>query len=328
MQVATADRRTSTAKRARLPLLDNPRFLGAAMLLPAVLYIVLLVGIPFLLAITFSFTDVTTGKSALNFVGLENFRRAFADTNFIKALANTFIFTIVSQILIVVCANVLALALSQQFPGKRIVRFLILLPWATPAALCALGWWWMLQSQYSPLTTIGKGLGIFAPNAYIVYLGFDRLFGLQVPGPTSNYWIGLNTSGLFVVLVHVWRMIPLSTVIIMAGLTSISQDIRDAAKVDGASFFQEWWYITLPLLRSITAVAMLFSIVFIFTDMAVVRVLTLGNNDTHVLASWAYFKGIEGGSLAEGAATAVFLLPMLIAVAVFMLRLARRVEVA
>ncbi|MBX3066060.1 MAG: sugar ABC transporter permease [Anaerolineae bacterium] len=326
MQAATADQNSSTKPPSR-PLTDNARFLGAAMLLPAVLYIILLVGVPFILAIAFSFTSVTTGNPDLKFVGLDTFKAILSDSQFLKALINTVIFTVISQILIVLCANILALALSQKFPGKRIIRFLILLPWATPVALGALGWWWMVQPQYSPLTTIGKGLGLFLPNAYIVYLAPNRLFGVQVPGPSGSYFLGLNLTGLFVILVHVWRMLPMSTVIIMAGLTSIDHEIRDAAKVDGANFFQEYWHITLPLLRSITAVAMLFSIVFTFTDMAVVRVLTLGNNDTHVLASWAYFKGIEGGNLAEGAAIAVFLLPLLIAVAVFMLRLARRVEV-
>jgi multiple sugar transport system permease protein len=162
----------------------------------------------------------------------------------------------------------------------------------------------------------------------MVWLGPTRVIGAMVPGTNGQqYWLGLNMAGLAVITVHIWRMLPMSTVIIMAGLTSIPAEIKDAATVDGVNFLQEFWYITLPLLRPITAVAFLFGVVFTFTDMAVVRVLTTGNNDTHVLASWAFFKGIEGGNLSEGAATAVFLLPVLIAIAIFMLRLARRTEV-
>ena len=130
-------------------------------------------------------------------------------------------------------------------------------------------------------------------------------------------------------LVHVWRTLPLATVILLAGLTAIPQDIRDAANVDGAGFFRQFFYIRMPLLLPIMAVAVLYGIVFTFTDMTVVYLLTRGGppiDSTQVLASWAYFKGIEGGNLAQGAATAVFLFPALVGVAALMLRAARRAE--
>ncbi len=320
--------RVKAARVRTRSLFDNERFLGSVFLLPAILYIVLLVGIPFLLAIALSFTDATTGKPTFTFVGLDTFNRVIHDANFQRALLNTLGFTFVSQAVILVLANILAPALTQKFPGKWIVRFLILLPWATPVALATLGWWWMLNSVYNPFNFILRGLGLIGPNADMVWLGPDRLVGLYLSGTNGQaQWWGLNLSGLCIILVHVWRMLPMSTVIIMAGLTSIPPEIKDAATVDGASFWQEFLYITFPLLRPITAVAFLFGVIFTFTDMAVVRVLTAGNNDTHVLASWAFFKGIEGGNLSEGAATAIFLLPVLIGVAVVMLRMARRAEV-
>jgi multiple sugar transport system permease protein len=315
-------------KASTRSILDNERILGSVLLIPAVVYIALLVGIPFLMAIAFSFTNVTTGNTTLNFVGFETFSRVIQDTNFQRALINTFGFTFISQGLMLVLANILALALTQKFPGKRLVRLLILLPWATPVALGALGWWWMLDAVYNPFNFMLRGVGLLGPNTDMVWLGPTRVIGAMVPGTNGQqYWLGLNMAGLAVITVHIWRMLPMSTVIIMAGLTSIPAEIKDAATVDGVNFLQEFWYITLPLLRPITAVAFLFGVVFTFTDMAVVRVLTTGNNDTHVLASWAFFKGIEGGNLSEGAATAVFLLPVLIAIAIFMLRLARRTEV-
>jgi multiple sugar transport system permease protein len=124
-------------------------------------------------------------------------------------------------------------------------------------------------------------------------------------------------------------MLPMSTVILMAGLSSISPDIKDAVQVDGVGFWREWREVTLPLLRPILVVALLFGIIFTFTDMTVVFVLTRGgpNNATQVLPSWAYFKGIDGGNLAEGAATVIFMLPVLLGVAITMLRIARRAEV-
>jgi multiple sugar transport system permease protein len=324
---ATMDRAKAARVKTR-SIFDSERFLGSVLLLPAVVYITLLVGIPFVLAIAFSFTDVTTGNTALTFVGLDTFKRVVQDTNFQHALVNTIGFTFISQAVILVLANILAPALTQKFRGKWIVRFLILLPWATPVALATLGWWWMLHAVYNPFNFMLRGLGIIGPNDQMVWLGPQRLVGIFLPGPNGQpQWWGLNLSGLMVILVHVWRMLPMSTVIIMAGLTSIPPEIKDAATVDGTNFLQEFWYVTMPLLRPITAVAFLFGVIFTFTDMAVVRVLTTGNNDTHVLASWAFFKGIEGGNLSEGAATAVFLLPVLIGVAVMMLRIARRAEV-
>jgi multiple sugar transport system permease protein len=325
---ATIDRAEAKKARKSRSLFDNERFLGSVLLAPAVIYIVLLVGIPFLLAIAFSFTDVTTGNPTLNFVGLDTFSRVVQDTNFQHALFNTLVFTTISQVVVIILANILAPALTQKFPGKWLVRFLILLPWATPVALATLGWWWMLDSVYNPFNYLLHGVGLLGAGDSMIWLGPQRLVGLTLPNAHGDpQWWGLNLSGLMIILVNVWRLLPMSTVIIMAGLTSIPPEIKDAATVDGANFLQEFWYVTVPLLRPITAVAFLFGVVFTFTDMAVVRVLTTGNNDTHVLASWAFFKGIEGGSLSEGAATAVFLLPVLVGVAIMMLRIARRAEV-
>ena len=129
--------------------------------------------------------------------------------------------------------------------------------------------------------------------------------------------------------VQVWRTLPLATVINLGGLSSIPQDIHDAASIDGAGFFRTMFQITIPLVLPILLVAVLFGFVFAFTDMIVVWVLTRGGpyDMTQVLASLAFFKGIEGGNLSEGAATAIFLLPVLIGVAIMMLRIARRSEV-
>ncbi|GKT09188.1 hypothetical protein DSTSK_24930 [Desulforhabdus sp. TSK] len=124
-------------------------------------------------------------------------------------------------------------------------------------------------------------------------------------------------------------MLPLATVILLAGLSSISHEILEAAEIDGAGFWRRLFHIQVPLLLPIMSIALLFGIVFTFTDMTVVYVLTRGGpvQSTQVLASWAFFKGIEGGDLAQGAAIALFLFPMLAGVAVLMLKLARRREV-
>lgn len=134
---------------------------------------------------------------------------------------------------------------------------------------------------------------------------------------------------LSVILVHTWRLLPLATVILLAGLTSIPQEVLDAAEVDGAGFWRRLFQIMIPMLLPIMTVAVLFGIVFTFTDITVVYLLTQGGpvHSTQVLASWAFFKGIEAGDLAQGAAVALFLFPAMAGVAVLMLRLARRTEV-
>jgi multiple sugar transport system permease protein len=297
--------------------LDREGLLGPVMLLPAVIYIVALVGFPLVLALIYSISDVNVGDQSIDLVGLRNFREALATPTFRVALVNTLLFTLVSQVVVIILGNILALVLSASFPGKRLVRFLILLPWTTPIALGVIGWLWLLDGLYSPIDAFLRMIGVLGP---------DTLFG---PGRNMLWLAQADTARLSVVLVHVWRTLPLATVILLAGLTAIPQDIRDAANVDGAGFFRQLFYIRLPLLLPIMAVAVLYGIVFTFTDMTVVYLLTRGGppvDSTQVLASWAYFKGIEGGNLAQGAATAVFLFPALVGVAALMLRAARRAE--
>ncbi|HYJ12031.1 MAG TPA: sugar ABC transporter permease [Thermomicrobiales bacterium] len=301
-------------------LLDNERVLGPLMLLPAVVYIIALVAIPLVLAVLYAFSNVTvatphiTGRDS--FVGFDNFRAILNDDVFRKALRNTVAFTLISQVIVIIFANILALILAADFHGKRFVRFLILLPWTTPIALGVLGWFWMLDSVYSPIDYVLRELGLLGPGSRF--------------GPGRNmYWLGkTDLAQLSVVTVHVWRILPLATVILLAGLSSIPQDVKDAANVDGAGFWRQLFYIRLPLLLPIMAVATLFSIVYTFTDLTVSLVLTRGGpvNDTQVLSTWAYFKGIQGGNLAQGAAIALFLLPVLVAIAIGMLRLARRTD--
>ena len=130
------------------------------LLLPAVIYIIALVGIPLVMAVIYSLSDVTVGDQSIDFVGLRNFQDALSDNTFRTALRNTFLFTIVSQIVVLVLANILALVLSADFHGKRLVRFLVLLPWTTPIALGVLGWLWTLDNVYSPIDYILRQIGL------------------------------------------------------------------------------------------------------------------------------------------------------------------------
>jgi multiple sugar transport system permease protein len=143
-------------------------------------------------------------------------------------------------------------------------------------------------------------------------------------------WLGKPLlAQLSVILVQVWRMVPLSAVILIAGLTSIPTDILDQAEVDGSRFWRTLFEVKLPMILPIMIIALLFSTIFTFSDMTVVFVLTRGGpvDYTQVLASWSYFVGIQGGNLSQGAAISLFLFPLLLVVAIIMLRMAHRTEV-
>jgi multiple sugar transport system permease protein len=242
---------------------------------------------------------------------LRNFRRAFDDPVFWRSLGNTLLFTVVSMVLIVLLGKVLANVLVADFRGKWLVRFLVLLPWTTPVALSSISWLWLLDSIYSPIDWMLRQLGLLGPGQNMYWLGRP----------------GLAMSS--VIAVHVWRLVPLAAVIMMAGLVAIPRDIEEAARVDGAGYWRRMFEVTIPLVLPVVAVAALFGAIFTFTDMAVVRVLTRGgpNDSTQVLASWAFYRGIEGGDVAQGAAVALFLFPLLLAAAIAILRSVRRIEV-
>jgi multiple sugar transport system permease protein len=298
---------------------DQEGLLGILFLLPAVVYIVALVGIPFLIALAFSFSDVTAGNTSLDFVGLRNFQAILRTPQFRTSLGNTVLFTVISQIIIIVLANILALILSTDFRGKWFARFLIMLPWATPIALGTIGWLWLLDSKFSPIDWVLRDLNLLGQSGAL--LGSQR----------NLFYLGrLELAKASIILIYVWRMLPLSAVILMAGLTSIPQDILDQADVDGSSFFRTLFQVKLPLIFPIMSIALLFSLIFTVGDMAIVYVLTRGGPVfyTQILPTWAYYKGIESGALAEGAATALFLFPVLLAVAILVLRFSRRTEVS
>jgi multiple sugar transport system permease protein len=287
------------------------RRLGVIMLAPALVYILLLVAVPFALAVILSLTNSSAGSLDFSFVGVRNFADVVASPVFRRALRNTFVFTAVSQLTVIVLGNILARALLKKFRGKSVVRFLILMPWAAPISLATLGWLWIFDSTFSVVNWLLKVVGWLGPGQWY-------------------YWLGDPTLGMAaIIVIHVWRMLPFSTVILLAGLTSIPAEVHEAADIDAAGPFAKAFQVTLPMMLPILTVAVLFGAVFTFTDMSVVYLLTRGGpyNSTHVLTSLAFQEGVLGGDVGRGAAIAIFLLPVLVVMAVLMLRVSRRAEV-
>lgn len=285
--------------------------LGFAMFSPAVFYIALLIGAPFCLAIFYAFSDARIGGGPLHYVGFENFRSILQSPSFRSALKNSIIFTVAAQIIVMVCANILSIALEKPFRGRGVVRYLILLPWVAPVSLGTIGWKWILDSIYSVITWA------------LVALGFVNKY-------SPPMWLGQEGLAITsVILVHCWRLIPFSTVILLAGRSAIPKEIPEAASIDGAGFWRTLFQINLPIMTPILGVAVLFGTIFTFTDLAVVNLLTNGGpyDSTQTLPNLAFTQGIQGSDLAAGAAISVFLVPVLVAIAYLMLRVANRAEV-
>jgi multiple sugar transport system permease protein len=281
------------------------------MFMPAILYIVALVGVPFVMAFVYSVSDAKVGSVHYHFVGLKNFIDILHNPTFIRSLENSFLFTISSQILVLIGSTILALALRDAFPGRRFLRFLILLPWVAPVSIGSLGWKWILDSLYSVITWVLVRMHLVNQFDAPMWLGEPKLAMMSV------------------ILVHTWHMMPFATVILLAGLTAIPSEIPEAAAVDGAGFFRTLFQITIPMMLPIINVAVLFGAIFTFTDMTVIYILTRGGpyDTTQVIPSEAFFTGILGSDLAEGAAISIFLVPVLVIAAYLVLRSAHRAEV-
>jgi multiple sugar transport system permease protein len=299
--------------RRRTNVFERQGVFASALIAPAVVFVTALVGGPLALAIWLSFTNATSGLHG-KWVGLENFRHEWSNPAFQHAVWHTFLFTVISQAIVLVGAGLIAHALIRDFRGKWILRFLILLPWAAPIALSLMAWKWIFDTSYSILNWTLVHTHLYKP--------------LDVPQYLAQPKLAMGS----VIAVHAWRILPFAVVIFLAGLSSIPKEVDDAAAIDGATGFRKFWSVTLPLQLPIATVALLFGIVFTATDMAVVYILTQGGPppsfSTEMVTTWAYKTGIESGSLGPGAAISLFLLPVLAVVCIAMLIFARRREVS
>jgi len=292
-------------------ILDRREVLGSVLVAPAVLYVLLLVGLPFLLAVYYSVSAYSIYNPSWRFVGLANFEQIVRNPVFLHTLGNTFLFTFGSQALGLVLGKFGAFLLLRPFPGRRIVRALIILPWAVPIALSTVAWQWMFDSLYSVINWSLIALGILtredAPN-----------------------WLGTpHLAMLCIIVVNAWRFFPFAIVIFLAGITSVPQDVIDAAIVDGAGFWRRNYQIIMPMILPIVAIGLIFGIVFTFTDLSIVLLLTNGGpvGTTSVLGFEGYQVGIVSGDVSHGAAISLFMLPVLFVVVVGMLRFIRRREI-
>ena len=293
------------ASRVR-ELLDRERFLGPAFVTPALLLILALVAYPFGMALYLAMSNAFIGRPS-HFVGFRNFVALWEADSFRQTFQNAFVFTGAAVGLKLVLGMALALLLNEQLWFKRLIRGAVLLPWVIPTALSTLGWWWMFNSLYSVVNWTGIGLGLMDP-----------------PGPN---WLGQKYYAMTaVVTVNVWRGLPFFAITILAGLVSIPKELYEAAEADGAGPAARFWHVTLPLLKPVLAIVILFSTIFTFSDFNIVYVLTHGGpiNSTHLFATLARQIGLESGQIGQGAAISLYLFPVLALVVWIQLRFVRR----
>jgi multiple sugar transport system permease protein len=286
--------------------LDRESVLGPVFVTPSVILLLLLVAYPFVMALYFALSDSYIGRPS-HFVGLRNFIHLWDSDAFRQTFQNAFVFTGAAVAFKLVLGIILALLLNEQLWFKRMIRGAVLLPWVIPTALSTLGWWWMFNSLYSVVNWTGIALGIMDP-----------------PGPN---WLGQKYYAMAaVVIVNVWRGLPFFAITILAGLVSIPKELYEAAEADGAGPTARFWYVTLPLLKPVLAVVVLFSTIFTFSDFNIVYVLTHGGpiNSTHLFATYSRMLVIDVGRIGEGAAVSLYLFPLLVLVIWAQLRFVRK----
>jgi multiple sugar transport system permease protein len=282
------------------------RYGGYVLVLPAVIYVLALVGYPLVLGIWYSLTDVTVAREG-QFIGLRNFVDATKDPTFRLAVRNTLIVGVISTAAKITLSVALAFLMLGAFPGRRIVRALLVLPWTVPIALSTIGWKWMFHSQYSVINWLLLKFGII-----------DQ----------AIQWLGTPVAAMAaVIMVSTWRAVPFGAIVVLAGLTAVPSDVVDAARIDGANWWARFQKVIVPIIAPILFIAVLFDLIFTLTELTVVYLLTAGGpvDQTQVLANYALQVGIAGSQLGMGASIALFLLPAQLILTVLALRaIARR----
>jgi len=265
--------------------------------LMVILLVAALVVYPALFAIYLSMLDRTMSE----FNGLRNILFLLQFDTFWMVVKQACIFAI-SAVIFKALIGFVSSHFVHNLPakGQRKWRGMLLVPWVIPTAMSTIAWFWLFDPSYSALNWILAKFGIGA-----------------IP------WLGETDWARFsVILVNVWYGAPFFLIMYLAALKSVPEQLYEAAAIDGANWWQKVWYVTLPMMRNIIAITMLFSLIVTFANFDIVQILTSGGpvNSTHIFATWAFALGIRGNNIPMGASVSLFMLPILGVVAFFILR--------
>src|SRR5574339_54917 len=287
--------------------LESERMLAALLLTPTVVLLGLFIAYPFVMGVWLSLSSTSVGNVG-EFVGARNFLKAWNDSIFRTAFWNTSFYTFWATIFKLVLGMWLALLLNRSFRGKRIVRASMLLPFIVPTVLSTFAWRWMFDPTFSVL------------NWLLYQTGFIT---------TKLPFLSDGTYGMWcAIVVNTWRGMPFFAITLLAGLQTINPDLHEAASLDGANAWHRFWHVTWPLLKPVTVVVVVFSVIQTFSDFQLIYVLTGGGpaNSTHLIATYAYQIGIGSGLHGEGAALSLFMFPVLFAVVWVQLRYLKKMD--
>jgi multiple sugar transport system permease protein len=285
-------------KLARANVWESRNLLGLVFMLPAASLLLLFLTYPLGLGLWLGLTDQKIDGTG-GFIGLGNFISLARDSVFLLSIFNTLLYTVVASIIKFALGLYLALLLNNRMPFKAMIRAIVLLPFVVPTVLSAIAFWWIYDAQFSIISWVLMKWGWI--DRYIDFLG----------QPWNARWS--------VIAANIWRGIPFVAITLLAGLQTIPPSLYEAATLDGATPWQRFWYITLPVLSPIIAVVMTFSVLFTFTDFQLIYVITRGGplNATHLMATLSFQRAITGGQLGEGAAIANAMIPFLLVAILF-----------
>lgn len=288
----------------------GPDIDGYGFIMPAAFIMIALVVYPFCLAVYFSLSDAFIGEES-QFIGIENFEYIITEDDiFLITIRNTLLFAFFSVIFKIVLGMAAALLLLKALRLKKFLRGSLLIPFVAPTALTTLGWWLIFDPTYSHINWI-----------------LENVWPFYALGIGPYHWLGDPDLALYTcIFVNIWRGLPFFIITILAGLVSIPEHLYEAADIDGATAWDKFWKITVPLLRPILAIIILFSTIFTLADFNIVFVLTRGGpiNSTHLFATYSYVTGISNHEIGLGAAISLFLFPILVMIVIGLLRLVRR----
>jgi multiple sugar transport system permease protein len=285
-------------RRREEPLIDERNVLGILFMIPAAVLLLVFLAYPLALGFWLGVTDTKIGEAG-RFIGLANFVSLAHDSVFWLSVFNTTLYTVVASVVKFAAGLYLAVLLNRRLPFKAILRAIVLLPFVVPTVLSAIAFWWIYDSQFSIVSWVLIKAGLI--NHYIDFLG----------EPWNARWS--------LIVANIWRGIPFVAITLLAGLQTISPSLYEAAMLDGATAWQRFRFVTLPMLSPIIAVVMTFSVLLTFTDFQLIYALTRGGpiNATHLMATLSFQRAITGGNLGEGAAIADAMVPFLFAAIAF-----------
>jgi multiple sugar transport system permease protein len=275
--------------------------LAYVLLAPALLLLLTALAYPVGWGVWTSFTDLSPlNDHPTAFVGLDNYRRLAVDPAFWRAAVNTVAYAAVTSVVKLVLGLGLALLLARPFRGRALVFLAVFLPWAYPASVSVIGWYWTLSPPI--------------PTAYSVFMGnmkyaVDGLLG-------GGAWAFLSVT-----LFNIWRGSSFIGVFLLAGINAIPPELFECAALESKSVWQRFWLVTVPLLKPFLALAVFLALTTAFADLANVWMLTAGRIVYPVLGTHAYWLAIHGGQFGPASALSLTLAPFLLAVLFVLFRM-------